>query len=105
MYDMTKFKTRYFTMRLRNGKVIDIMPPKLKILKKISRLSEIKDKEEFSSEDMQNLTEAITLAFNKNKQNYKITAEQIEQEYDILQIVDFLQNYFTWINEIQNIKN
>lgn len=105
MYDMTKFKTRYFNMKLKNGKVIDIEPPKMKILKKITSLSEIKDSEELSEKDIANLTEAVTLALNKNRQNYKITTEKVDEDYDILEIVDFLNAYFDWVNSIQNSKN
>ena len=105
MYDMTKFKTRYFNMKLKNNKIIDIEPPKMKILKKIANLSEVKNNDELSEQDILNLTEAVVLAFNKNRQGYKITAEKIEDEYDILEIVDFLNNYFDWVNSIQNSKN
>jgi hypothetical protein len=92
-------------MKLKNGRVIDIEPPKMKILKKIASLSEIKDNNDLTEEDISKLTEAVALAFNKNRQNYKITAEKVEDEYDILEIVDFLDNYFNWINSIQNQKN
>lgn len=105
MYDMTKFRTRYFNMKLKNGRVIDIEPPKMKVLKKISALSETKDSEDLSENDIANLTEAVALALNKNKQGYKVTASNIEDDYDILEIVNFLTAYFNWVNSIQNSKN
>ena len=105
MYDMTKLGVRYFNMKLKNGKIIDIEPPKMKILKKIANLSEVKNNDELTEKDIANLTEAVVLAFNKNKQNYKITVEKIEEEYDILEIMDFLNAYFDWVNSIQNSKN
>lgn len=105
MYDMTKFRTRYFNMKLKNGRIIDIEPPKMKVLKKISALSETKDSEDLSENDIANLTEAVALALNKNKQGYKVTANNVEEDYDILEIVDFLTAYFKWVNSIQNSKN
>lgn len=105
MYDMTKLKTRYFNMRLKNGKIIDIEPPRLKILRKISALSNTKESEELSEIDIKNLIEATALALNKNRQGYKVTAEIIEEHYNIEDIMDFLNNYFDWINETQNLKN
>lgn len=105
MYDMTKFRTRYFNMKLKNGRIIDIEPPKMKVLKKISALSETKDSEDLSENDIANLTEAVALALNKNKQGYKVTANNVEEDYDILEIVDFLTAYFNWVNSIQNSKN
>ena len=105
MYDMTKIKMRYFTIKLKNGKIIDVEPPKMKVLRKIAVLSEIKNNDELSKEDIQNLIEAVSLAFSKNKQNYKMTIEKIEEDYDIIEIVDFLKEYFNWVNNIQNSKN
>lgn len=67
MYDMTKLKKRYFDMKLKSGKIINIEPPKLKILKKISSLSSVKDNDDLSETDIANLSEAVTLAFNKNR--------------------------------------
>lgn len=105
MYDMTKLKTRYFDIRLKNGKVLNIEPPKLKVLKKIAALSAVKDTEEFGEKDIENLTTAVSLALSKNKQNFKISTEQVEDNYDIDEIVDLLNNYFEWVNSIQNQKN
>ena len=35
MYDMTKIQPRYFDIKLKNRKILNIEPPKLKVLKKI----------------------------------------------------------------------
>ena len=102
---MTKFKPRYFDTKLRNGKFLNVEPPKMKILKKIAALSEVKDTENLSESDINNLIEALSLALSKNKQNYKVSVTQIEEEYDILEVVDFLDAYFNWVNSIQESKN
>lgn len=105
MYDMTKLKTRYFDIKLKNGKILNIEPPKLKVLKKIAALSKVKNTEELGEKDISNLTEAVSLALSKNRQNFKISTEQVEDNYDIDEIVDLLNNYFEWVNSIQNSKN
>lgn len=105
MYDMAKLKTRYFDIKLRTGKILNIEPPKLKVLKKIAALSEVKNTEELGEKDIENLTEAVALALSKNRQNFKITRDQVENEYDIDEIMDLLNNYFDWVNSIQNSKN
>ena len=92
MYDMTKLKTRYFDIKLRTGKILNIEPPKLKVLKKIAALSEVKDTDDLGEKDIENLTEAVAL-------------EQVEDNYDIDEIMDLLDNYFKWVNSIQNSKN
>lgn len=105
MYDMTKLKTRYFDIKLKNGKILNVEPPKMKMLKKIAALSEIKEDNELSQEDIKNLIEAVSIALSKNKQNHKITIEIIEENYDVIEIVDLLDAYFNWVNSIQNSKN
>lgn len=105
MYDMTKIQTRYFDIKLKTGKILNIEPPKLKVLKKIAALSEVKNTEELGEKDINNLTEAVALALSKNKQNFKVSIENVEDNYDIDEIVDLLNNYFEWVNNIQNQKN
>lgn len=104
MYDMTKLKTRYFDIKLKNGRILNIEPPKMKVLKKISVLSEIKE-EDLTGSDITNLLEAVSLALSKNKQGVKISAEKVEEEYDIFELVEFLTAYFNWVNQIQESKN
>lgn len=105
MYDMTRLQTRYFDTKLKNGKILNIEPPKLKVLKKIAALSNIKNTEELSENDIDNLIEAISLALSKNKQNYKVSVDFVEENYDIDEIMDFMNNYFGWVEEIQKSKN
>ena len=38
MYDMTKLQKRYFDVKFTNGKILNIEPPKLKVLKKIEKI-------------------------------------------------------------------
>lgn len=105
MYDMTKYQVRYFDVKLKKGKIINVEPPKMKVLKKISTLSNIQNNNELTERDIANLTEAVSLAISKNKQGYKVSAENIDEEYNIIEIMDFLNNYFSWVNEIHESKN
>ena len=43
MYDMTKLVTRYFKVKLKNNKIIDVEPPKLKVFREISKLASMAD--------------------------------------------------------------
>lgn len=105
MYDMSKLKVRYFSMKLKNGKILDIEPPKMKILKKIATLTKIETDKDLNEEDITNLTEAVSLALSKNKQGYNVSPEKVYEDYDLFEIMDFLSNYFEWVESIQNQKN
>ena len=105
MYDMTKLVTRFFKIKLKNGLILELEPPKLKVLKKISSLSKTATAETLTEEDIVNLTEAIALSLSKNKQNKTITPETVENMFGIDEMYDFLIKYFDWVSEIQNSKN
>lgn len=105
MYDMTALVTRFFKIKLKNGLILDLEPPKLKILKKISSLSKASLTGDITDEDITNLSEAIALSLSKNKQNKTISVETVEDMFDIDEMYDFLTNYFSWVSEIQSSKN
>lgn len=105
MYDMTALVTRFFKIKLKNGLVLELEPPKLKILKKIASLSRSQSTGELTDVDITNLAEAIALSLSKNKQNRTITSDTVEDMFDIDEMYDFLANYFNWVGEIQNSKN
>lgn len=103
MYDMTQFVPRYFKTKLKNGKIIEVEPPKLKVLKKILKLSGVKN--EMTEKDFENITLATSMALSKNKQNYNVSTEWLEDNHNIDELQDLLINYFDWVNEINSSKN
>lgn len=103
MFDMTRYIPRYFNLKLKNGKVIDVEPPKIKVLKKILKLSGVKD--EMTEKDFENIILATSMALSKNKQNYKISTDWLEENHNIDELQDLLVSYFNWVDEIQNSKN
>ena len=105
MYDMTALVTRYFKIKLKNGLFLELEPPKLKVLKKISSLSKSISAKELTDKDITILAEAIALSLSKNKQNKTISIDTVENMFDIDEMYDFLSNYFKWVGEIQNQKN
>ena len=105
MYDMTQYIPRYYEMKFKNGVVLNLEPPKIKMLKRIASLSKVEDTNNITEEDINHLTEAMSIALSKNKQKYTVSVDKIEDEFDIVEVMDFLQNYIEWVNEIQNSKN
>ena len=103
MYDMSKFIPRYFNVKLKNNKIIDVEPPKLKVLKKIMALGTTK--EEMSEQDFDNIIIATSIALSKNKQNYNVSTEWLTDNHNIDELMELLIHYFDWVNEINNSKN
>lgn len=103
MFDMTQYIPRYFKTKLKNGKILDVEPPKLKALKKILKLSSVKN--DMTEKDFDSLILAVSMALSKNKQNYKVTTEWVEENHNIDELQNLLLNYFSWVDEIENSKN
>lgn len=104
MYDMTQYVPRYFKTKLKNNKIIEVEPPKLKVLKKIMKLSGV-NKNNMSENAFDNIIIATSMALSKNKQNYKVTEEWLAENHNIDELQDLLINYFNWVDEIETSKN
>ncbi len=98
MFDINTISKRYFNIKL-DGLVLDVEPPKIKVLRKIVSLT--KDK---SEETMDNLTEAVRMILNKNKSGYHVPDEVVD-ELDFDQLMEILTAYFTWMNGVKNSPN
>jgi len=103
MYDMSSLKIRYFEVKLRDGKILNVEPPRLNVLREIAKLS--KQVDGITEEGLTSLAVAVSLALSKNKENKKMSAKQVEDMLDLDDMYALLVKYFTWVGEIQNIKN
>ena len=108
MFDINGINKRYFEVTLyettdegeiKDSIKLEVEPPKLKVLKKITRLS--KAKEENTIED---LTDSIRLILNKNKAKTKVSEVFIE-DLDMDQMDMLLTEYFNWLNNSKNSPN
>ena len=104
MYDMTQLVPRYFKIKLKNNKIIEVEPPKIKILKKIMKLGSTTESN-VSDEDFDNIVLATSMALSKNKQNYNVSVGWLTENHNIDELYDMLNHYFVWVNEINNAKN
>ena len=98
MFDIRTINKRFFRIKI-DGLELDVEPPKIKVLKKILSLSKQQDEESIDQ-----LSEAVGLILSKNKSNYKVS-EDIIDELDIDQYKAILTEYFKWIAEVKNSPN
>lgn len=99
MFDMNQISKRYWDVKLKDGQFLSVECPKLKTLRKITDLS--KDKENIVG----NLSEALAMALNKNKQGTEISADYIEETFDFDDINSLLTSYFEWVKGVKNNPN
>lgn len=107
MFDINAVNKRYFDIKLTiiddNDKVnsieLEVEAPKVKMLKKLMSVHK-----NASEDAMEELSEAIRKMLSKNKANYKVPIEYID-ELDFDQMVDILTAYFEWLGKERNSKN
>lgn len=100
MFDVSSIKRRYFTVKI-GDLVIDVEPPKIKVLKKITSLVGPNAKKEKLMDD---LAGAVKLILNKNKAGSKI-GDDIIDELDFDQLEEILLAFFNWVAKERNSKN
>lgn len=105
MLDLTKYKSRYYEVKISENEIIHIETPKRNQLKKILSLTKNMNKEEISETDIDSLYEAAIIAFNKNKEGKKFDDEQIEEILGFDSLYAFFDGYYTWIAGNINQKN
>lgn len=98
MFDISTVNKRYFSIKLGNLE-IEVEPPKLKALKKITSLSKSRDEDAIDD-----LAAAVGMILSKNKAKYIIPTEIID-ELDLDQMGEILEKYFEWVNKEKNSPN
>jgi len=98
MFDINIVSKRYFTIKI-GELVLEVEPPKLKALKKITSLSKSGDEDAIDG-----LSKAIGMILNKNKSKHKVTEETID-ELDLDQMNEILTAYFEWLSKEKNSPN
>jgi hypothetical protein len=107
MFDISTINKRYFGIKLtitddedkERSIEIEVEPPKVKVLKNLMKVRKT------ANEDAMNeLSEAIRKMLSKNKANYIVPIEYID-ELDSDQMVEILNAYFEWLGKEKNSKN
>lgn len=106
MFDINTISKRYFSIKLNieideeiKELVLEVEPPKLKALKKITALSKVKNED-----TIEELSEAIGMILSKNKSKYNVPSEVID-ELDLDQMSEILTAYFGWLAKTKNSPN
>jgi len=98
MFDLNIVNKRYFGIKL--GELeLEVEPPKLKALKKITSLSKAKNEDAITD-----LAEAVQMILSKNKGS-KIVSDEMIEELDLDQLSEILNAYFEWLGKEKNSKN
>ncbi|QNK41823.1 hypothetical protein [Caproicibacter fermentans] len=112
MYDITNIARRYFSVKLtaedEDGKehttVVEVGPPRLKMLREMMDIAVKATKEAESGETktvenvIAELRDIIRKMLNKNKSGYKVPNEYVEA-MDFDEMIGLLNAFFDWMNQ------
>lgn len=94
-----------------DGTVIEMNPPKRKVIHKILDLQSLmnKDKETITNEEIKMATDApfeiVELIINNNKASKKYDMEFVDKNFDIISINKVITSFFEWVKGIQKNPN
>lgn len=92
MFQISGVKTRYFEFEAPdNRKVLLIEPPKLKTLK------DMEDVQRNQKASFTDVAAVVAKLMSKNKQQRKITADQVMDWMDVDQMRAFMKAYINWM--------
>ncbi len=100
MYDFSKPKQKTLPVKLKNGKVIVLLPPNGYVLEVIGNMQSAGE-----SESIKLIYEVFHQLLNQNKSGMKISREEI-LKYDVNEIQNFIaKDYMDFILSIQKDPN
>ena len=100
MYDFTKPKQKTLPVKLKNGKMIVLLPPNGYVLEAISEMQAAEE-----TEAVKNIYSVFQQLLNQNKNGFKISRNDV-LSYDVEEIQDFIANeYMDFVLSIQKDPN
>ena len=100
MYDFTKPKQKTLPVKLKNGKVIVLLPPNGYMLEAVSQMQSADE-----TETIKSIYSVFQQLLNQNKNGFKISRNDV-LIYDVEEIQDFIANeYMDFVLSIQKDPN
>lgn len=101
-----KMKRSFYTTTLKDGKVVIVNMPKKSTFEKMQEISDLDEEEVDGKEVYKTMLSLMAEILSNNKNGERITAEYLEnEEYDIEEIVAYINDYGDFVNSIKNNPN
>ena len=99
-------KRSFYTTTLKDGKVVIVNMPKKSTFEKMQEISDLDEEEVDGKEVYKTMLSLMAEILSNNKNGERITAEYLEsEEYDIEEIVSYINDYGDFVNSIKNNPN
>lgn len=105
-FNFGKMKRSFYTTTLKDGKVVIVNMPKKSTFEKMQEISDLDEEEVDGKEVYKTMLSLMAEILSNNKNGERITAEYLEsEEYDIEEIVAYINDYGDFVNSIKNNPN
>lgn len=105
-FNFGKMKRSFYTTTLKDGKVVIVNMPKKSTFEKMQEISDLDEEEVDGKEVYKTMLSLMAEILSNNKNGERITAEHLEsEEYDIEEIVAYINDYGDFVNSIKNNPN
>lgn len=107
MLDITTLKKETFEIKTHIG-VFHIQQPKVKTFRKLLSIVKKVNRQHIEKMDAESVDEIFDIfqnIINKNNEKRTISMKQIENMFDLEDVIYILSEFFTWIGETQKEKN
>jgi hypothetical protein len=91
MFDVSSITKRYFDIKIKDL-MLEVEAPNLTTMKKILVLTGA-----LNESSMEDLGEAVEIILNKNKSNYTVPSEIINDELEYDQLKAIVVNFLQWV--------
>ena len=105
-FNFGKMNRSFYTTTLKDGKVVIVNMPKKSTFEKMQEISDLDEEEVDGKEVYKTMLSLMAEILSNNKNGERITAEYLEsEEYDIEEIVAYINDYGDFVNSIKNNPN
>lgn len=98
-------KKVYFNVTLPDDTTLMICTPTKAIMDEFISMKDSLESEEMDETAIDTLYDLCTKIMNRNKAGIKIAKKDLEEMFDFMDVILFIQGYTEFINEVVNSKN
>lgn len=101
-FDFGKLKRSFFYTKLKDGKGLVVNMPKKSTFEEMQKINELNDSELEDKDVYETLLGLMAEILSNNKTKEKITVSYLEKtDYDVEEIIEFINAYSDFVNSIK----
>lgn len=100
-FDFGKMKRSFLTTKLKNGKTLIINMPMKRTFEKMNDMQELED----DSLAYGAIVDLVAEILSNNKNKIPVSKEEIENDYDLEEMVEFIKTYGEFASSLSNDPN